>query len=322
MKKDYKHEMEYHDDWKKLSGPLPVRMTSDFLFRALLQTDEKTLKALIASVLHLKYEDIVDVLITNPIELGGSIYAKELHLDVSVKLGSGEKLDVEMQAQRYAGWTDRTLVYLCRSFDQLNHGKKYEETQRAIQISFTDFSLFEDKPEFFSTYMLINTNSPEKVYSDKLAIINIDLKSIELATEEDRRFGVDRWARIFKATTWEELKMIATTDKSADRATSSKWELTDEDIMRERRLWQEDNEREYNYTVQRAKQADELEKELAENKKEIAENKKEIAEKDKELAEKDKELADTKETARIKDNRIMELEKMVLELNAKLDEKK
>ena len=315
MKKDYKHEMAYHDDWKKLSGPLPVKMTSDYLFRALLQTDEKTLRALIASVLHLKYEDIEDVLITNPIELGGSIYAKELHLDVSVQLGSGEKLDVEMQAQRYAGWTDRTLVYLCRNFDQLNHGKKYEETQRSIQISFTDFSLFEDKPEFFSTYMLINTNSLEKVYSDKLAIINIDLKSIELATEEDRRFGVDRWAKIFKATTWEELKMIATTDKSADQAVSTIWALTEDDIIREQILWREDNEREYNYTVQRAKQADELEKELSENKRELSENKKE-------LAENKKELEDTRKTVKNQNSRIMELEKMVLELNARLDEMK
>ena len=42
MKKDYKHVMPYRDDWEKLTGKLPVSMTNDYLFRALLQADEKT----------------------------------------------------------------------------------------------------------------------------------------------------------------------------------------------------------------------------------------------------------------------------------------
>ena len=40
MKKDYKHQIPYNGDWKKLTGPLPVKMTNDYLFRALLQADE------------------------------------------------------------------------------------------------------------------------------------------------------------------------------------------------------------------------------------------------------------------------------------------
>ena len=32
---------------------------------------------------------------------------------------------------------------------------------------------------------------------------------MELATDEDRAHGIDRWARLFKSTTWEEIKMIA-----------------------------------------------------------------------------------------------------------------
>ena len=54
MKKDYRHVMPYRDDWKQLTGKLPVSMTNDYLFRALLQADEKTLIAMIASLLHLR----------------------------------------------------------------------------------------------------------------------------------------------------------------------------------------------------------------------------------------------------------------------------
>jgi uncharacterized small protein (DUF1192 family) len=32
----------------------------------------------------------------------------------------------------------------------------------------------------------------------------------ELATDEDKAYGIDQWAKLFKATTWEELKTMAT----------------------------------------------------------------------------------------------------------------
>lgn len=32
---------------------------------------------------------------------------------------------------------------------------------------------------------------------------------INLAAEEDKAWEIDYWARLFKATTWEEIKMIA-----------------------------------------------------------------------------------------------------------------
>ena len=37
----------------------------------------------------------------------------------------------------------------------------------------------------------------------------LDLTCIHLATQHDRDCHLDRWARLFKATTWEEIKMIA-----------------------------------------------------------------------------------------------------------------
>ncbi|MDE5700354.1 MAG: hypothetical protein K2I96_23625 [Lachnospiraceae bacterium] len=30
-----------------------------------------------------------------------------------------------------------------------------------------------------------------------------------MATDEDKAFGIDYWAKLFKAKTWEDLKMIA-----------------------------------------------------------------------------------------------------------------
>lgn len=40
------------------------------------------------------------------------------------------------------------------------------------------------------------------LYSDKLMLRVIDLTHIDLATEEDQAYGIDHWARLFKASTW------------------------------------------------------------------------------------------------------------------------
>ena len=62
------------------------------------------------------------------------------------------------------------------------------------------------------------------LYSDKLALGVVDLKHIELANEEDRTFEIDHWARLFKATTWEEIKMIATNNEYMKEATQALYE--------------------------------------------------------------------------------------------------
>ena len=75
-------------------------------------------------------------------------------------------------------------------------------TSRAQEILiFTEFSVT-------ATYRLMNVKS-HKMYSDKLRISVLNLKHIELATEEDQAYRIDHWARLFKAATWKELKALA-----------------------------------------------------------------------------------------------------------------
>ncbi len=303
MEKDYKHEMPYRDDWKKLSGKLPVKMTNDYLFRALLQADEKTLIALIASLLHLRTKDVKSVLITNPIELGESIDDKEINLDVSVVLNNEKKVNLEMQVAHEEGWVERTLLYISRSFDQLNHGEMYDEAKPVIQISFTDFTLFEEEPEFYATYMWINRKKLTQVYSDKMVISNVNLSRIDLATEEDKKYCIDKWAKIFKATTWEELKMLATADKNTEQAISSIWQLTEEEKIREQIRYREEREREHKHLINRVKKLED-----------------QVAEKDNLLSKQDDMLAKQDKMLTEKDTRIAELEKMVTDLHGFIPE--
>ena len=35
----------------------------------------------------------------------------------------------------------------------------------------------------------------------------LDLTQIDMASDEDKAYGIDTWATVFKAKTWEELRM-------------------------------------------------------------------------------------------------------------------
>ena len=214
-----------------LTGPLTIPMTNDYLFRALLQQNNKVLKGLISSLLHLPFEEIVSVEITNPIELGKSIDDKTFFLDIKVLLNSDTVINLEMQVINEQNWPERSLSYLCRSFDSLNKGEGYLEVKSAIQISLLDFTLFPDNPEFYAEYQLLNVKNCIK-YSDKLRLHVLDLTHIDLATEEDKKYQIDYWAALFKTTTWEDLKMLAEKNDAIAEAVETIYKLSEEENIR------------------------------------------------------------------------------------------
>jgi predicted transposase/invertase (TIGR01784 family) len=145
----------------------------------------------------------------NPIIPGNSICDKEFILDIKIILNTNTVINIEMQLRNLGNWIDRSLSYLSRSFDKLLSGQDYNETMSAIHIGFLDFTLFKDKPEFYATYKMMNTKN-FNIYSDKFILSVVDLSRIDLATEEDKTYGINQWAAIFKAQTWEELRALAT----------------------------------------------------------------------------------------------------------------
>lgn len=57
-------------------GKIPYGMTNDYMFRAVLQSNNKVLRGLICSLLHLTEKEVFSVEITNPIILGESVESK------------------------------------------------------------------------------------------------------------------------------------------------------------------------------------------------------------------------------------------------------
>ena len=287
------------------TGPIRIPMTNDYLFRALLQRNNHVLKGLICSLLHLTYEQVRSVIITNPIELGRAIEEKDFVLDVKCLLNDNTIINLEMQVINEHNWSERSLSYLCRAFDNLNCGDQYSNVKTAIHIGFLDFTLFPECPEFYSTNMLLNVKN-HKIYSDKFRLSVLDLTHIELATEEDKRFHIDYWASLFKATTWEEIKMLAQKDAIIEEASDTIYHLTQEEQIRQQcearadfLYWQRRRER----------YIQELEEELAQKDALLAESSTTIAEKDAAITKKDATIAE-------KDSIIAEKDALIAKLQA------
>ena len=54
---------------------------------------------------------------------------------------------------------------------------------------------------------------------------------IELATEEDKAWNINYWARLFTATTWEDVKMIAEKDIYMEAATKEKYKFSERQMI-------------------------------------------------------------------------------------------
>ena len=95
-----------------------------------------------------------------------------------------------------------------------------------------DYTLFKDAPEFYATYKLMSVKT-HQLYSDKLRVGVVDLSHIELATDEDKLYGIDHWASLFKAGTWEELKAMAKENVAYEEAARTMFRLSSDEHIRE-----------------------------------------------------------------------------------------
>ena len=247
-------------------GVIEYNMTNNYMFRYILQKNKKVLKGLICSLLHLKPEQIKTVEIKNPINLAGDVSGKEFILDINVMLNDNTLINLEMQVANEYNWPERSLSYLCRSYDKLYSGQNYIDVLPVIHIGFLDFTLHPEEPEFYATYKMLNVKN-HLLYSDKFILSVVNLNQIELATNEDKSYNIDFWARIFKAKTWEELKMFAKDNEYLQEAAESLYVANADEIVRQQCRARADAER-----LQRTLERDNtlLKKQLADANKELA----------------------------------------------------
>lgn len=224
--------------FEEATGAIDYTFTNDYMFRAILQSNELVLKGLISSLLHLLFNKIKSVEVKNPIKLGETLDSKDFILDIHVLLNNDILIDLEMQIE--------------------NH----------------------------------------HLFNDKFTLNVLCLKETKLATEEDKLWQIDTWAKLFAAKTWRDIKMIAQNNDILTAATKSLFEYNADDLIRQRCRAREEAERHERTLL-----------------KEIADRDQTISEQDQTITKQDQTITEQKQALAEKDAYIQELEAMVKKQN-------
>ncbi|MCR5250518.1 MAG: hypothetical protein K6E50_07935 [Lachnospiraceae bacterium] len=144
---------------------------------------------------------------------------------------------------------------------------------------------FSGKHKISTSYALIRIVAKAGGTVNKKIIGVVDPTHVNLATLEDRRYNIDKWAKLFKAQTWEDIKMLAAQDINISAAATTLYQLSEDE-----RIQQECEARE-DYLLREQDLADRI----AEREQIIAEREQTIAEQQQALADKDNEIARLKE---------------------------
>lgn len=225
-------------------------LTNDFMFKAVLQRNQTALKGLLCALLNMRMEEIVVVRIQNPIEIGGMIDEKKMMLDLKLELNDSRILDIEMQVVDEGNWSERSLAYLCRAFDQLEKGEKYLDVKETIHIGILNFTPQGFPEKLYLEYYFYNLDTAHK-YSDKMSIRVLQLNQLKKELDEQIRPEIYNWAQLFKAETWEEMRMLAERDESIKECVFTYKELTADEKARMQSEARDDYYRRLNWAEER-----------------------------------------------------------------------
>ena len=316
--------LKHYVSLQDATGEVEFRLTNDCMFHVVFQKNPKALLGLCASLLHMHPEEIRSVEVLNPFEFKTMPTDKTFILDLKVMLNDNSILNFEVQVVDEKDWPERSLTYACRSFDHLKKGEPYLNVKPVCHIGFLDYDLKGFTPEFYATYQLLNIRNHER-YTGKFTLSVVNLNQIELATEEDRKYGIDYWARLFKATTWEAIKKMAQENEYISSAAETMFESSQDASMRYFLEGVEEANRIRRGQEIRIEQAEAAlamkEALIAEKERAIAKLDVTISEKDEVIAEKDAAISEKDEVIAEKDVTISEKDEIIAEKDAAISEK-
>lgn len=213
------------------SGKLPYSLTNDYMFRAVLQENNSVLKHLIAALFDIPYEDISSCVILNPIVLGESFQAKTVIMDIRILLNNARLINLEMQIGSLVFWANRSLLYLCRLFSNLGKGSDYDQILPSVHIGILPRSPFAEINEFYSEYLMMNRKNLH-VFTRNFSLRMLCLNQLENVSEDVRNSDLYLWAKMFSATTWEEVQMLAQNSETFTSTAATMYQLSTEEKIR------------------------------------------------------------------------------------------
>jgi len=206
-----KEEVYFSPGLDEATGEIPEKLTNDIILHSVTQNNKEVLRGLTAALLMVPEDTVTDVELLNPIDYR-DFADKKMILDIKALINRSSIVNVELQMVLTTDsrwWINRSLLYLCRTFDNVEAGREYSEALPSVQVCIVPKDMFSDAPpEFYAQYMLMNDRNGH-IYTRDFSLRVLYLNHTDLATETDKKNGLDFWAKAFLATTWEELKSLA-----------------------------------------------------------------------------------------------------------------
>jgi predicted transposase/invertase (TIGR01784 family) len=212
-----------------------VDITNDIAFRKIFGNDnkKKSLMSFLNAVIDLpKNEQIIDVEIINPYQLGKLSGGKSTIVDVKAKDNSGNIFIVEMQIAEFDFFTKRIMYYTSQSYvSQIDKGVNYDKLKPVYFIGILEFEIGHSE-HYHSRHKILDVETKEQIIQD------IEFNFIELPkfnkTLEQLETSIDQWTFFIKNA--ENLTLIPNSIddeglkeayKEADRQNWTKLELED-----------------------------------------------------------------------------------------------
>ena len=201
-------EVHFTQQLESLKGPIQFTLLNDAVFHiAMNRSPMISLRGLLSDLMEIPFDEITNVEILNPIMQENAL-TKESILDVRVEINRAQIINIELQTWQDKDWINRSLYYLCQIYSNINQGEGYDKIKPAMHISIMTYSIFPKKPEFYARYRLLNVENGN-LYTPNFALNVLDLSQESLATQRDRDNHLNFWAKLFKCSTWEEMRTLA-----------------------------------------------------------------------------------------------------------------
>ena len=188
----------------------------DFAFKEIMM-DEQARIGFLSAILKLNPEDIQDtkILNTNLCKLHED--EKLGILDVRILMNNNTEIDIEIQLAAMNIWADRALFYLAKMYtEQISAGEDYTLFKKCVSISILDFKLFEQEPEFYSCFHILE-DSRNFLYTDKMEFHVLELPKLPKELKEDSS-DIELWGKFINAERKEEFVMLAEKNTYIDSA--------------------------------------------------------------------------------------------------------
>jgi predicted transposase/invertase (TIGR01784 family) len=176
-----------------------VDITNDIAFRKIFGNDskKKSLISFLNAVIDLpKNEQIIDVEITNPYQLGILSGGKSTIVDVKAKDDKGNIFIVEMQVAEFDYFHKRILYYTSQSYvSQIDKGTQYNKLRPVYFIGILEFEIGQN-PNYFSRHKVLDVETQEQIIQD------VEFNFIELPkfdkTIDQLETSIDQWTYFIK----------------------------------------------------------------------------------------------------------------------------